>query len=143
MLARLGLIPTYLIEHDFTVYALWLLMLLVGISIGSDRRLGEILRTLRPRVLLLPMALCMLGHGVHQPCGQSGAVGPFPQAAGAASALNGFCMMVLAFGVGAVLGQTMTGHTLLPMALGMWFFGTWVALVAWTLVQKHGQPAHG
>ena len=53
---RLGLIPTYLIEHDFTVYALWLLMLLVGISIGSDRRLGEILRTLRPRVLLLPMA---------------------------------------------------------------------------------------
>ena len=56
LLARLGLIPTYLIEHDFTVYALWLLMLLVGISIGSDRRLGEILRTLRPRVLRLPMA---------------------------------------------------------------------------------------
>ena len=55
-LARLGLIPTYLLEHDFTVYALWLLMLLVGISIGSDRRLGEILRTLRPRVLLLPLA---------------------------------------------------------------------------------------
>ena len=32
LLARLGLIPTYLIEHDCTVYALWLLMLLVGIS---------------------------------------------------------------------------------------------------------------
>ena len=56
LLARMGLIPTYLVEHDFTVYALWLLMLLVGISIGSDRRLGEILRTLRPRVLLLPLA---------------------------------------------------------------------------------------
>lgn len=56
LLARLELIPTYLLEHDCTVYALWLLMLLVGISIGSDRRLGEILRTLRPRVLLLPMA---------------------------------------------------------------------------------------
>ena len=56
LLARLGLIPTYLLEHDCTVYALWLLMLLVGISIGSDRRLGEILRTLKPRVLLLPMA---------------------------------------------------------------------------------------
>ncbi|MTJ91914.1 MAG: lysine exporter LysO family protein [Desulfovibrio sp.] len=56
LLARLDLIPSYLIEHDCTVYALWLLMLLVGISIGSDRRLGEILRTLRPRVLLLPMA---------------------------------------------------------------------------------------
>ena len=56
LLARLGLIPAYLLEHDCTVYALWLLMLLVGISIGSDRRLGEILRTLRPRVLLLPLA---------------------------------------------------------------------------------------
>ena len=56
LLARAGLIPTYLMEHDITVYALWLLMLLVGISIGSDRRLGEILRTLRPRVLLLPLA---------------------------------------------------------------------------------------
>ena len=31
-------------------------MFLVGISIGHDRRLGEILRTLRPRVLLLPLA---------------------------------------------------------------------------------------
>ena len=56
VLARLGLIPAYLLEHDCTVYALWLLMLLVGISIGSDRRLGEILRTLKPRVLLLPLA---------------------------------------------------------------------------------------
>ena len=56
LLARLELIPAYLLEHDCTVYALWLLMLLVGISIGSDRRLGEILRTLKPRVLLLPLA---------------------------------------------------------------------------------------
>ena len=56
VLSRLELIPAYLLEHDCTVYALWLLMMLVGISIGSDRRLGEILRTLRPRVLLLPLA---------------------------------------------------------------------------------------
>lgn len=55
-LARLGLIPSYFVEHDATLYVLWLLMGLVGLSIGSDRRLGEILRTLRPRVLLLPLA---------------------------------------------------------------------------------------
>ncbi|WP_297824999.1 lysine exporter LysO family protein [uncultured Desulfovibrio sp.] len=55
-LARLGLIPHYFMEHDVTLYVLWLLMLLVGLSIGADRRLGEILRTLRPRVLLLPLA---------------------------------------------------------------------------------------
>ena len=47
--------------------------------------------------IMLPFYLFMLAHGVHQPCGQSGAVGPFPQAAGAASALNGFLMMVVAF----------------------------------------------
>ena len=56
LLARLGLVPDYFIEHDMTLYVLWLLMLLVGISMGSDRRLGEMLRTLRPRVLLLPLA---------------------------------------------------------------------------------------
>ena len=55
-LARLGLIPRYFVEHDATRYLLWLLMGLVGLSIGSDRRLGEILRTLRPRVLLAPLA---------------------------------------------------------------------------------------
>ena len=55
-LARLGLIPRYFVEHDATLYVLWLLMGLVGLSIGSDRRLGEILRPLRPRVLLLPLA---------------------------------------------------------------------------------------
>ncbi|MDZ4396343.1 Bcr/CflA family efflux MFS transporter, partial [Hydrogenophaga sp.] len=32
--------------------------------------------------IMLPFYLFMMGHGVHQPCGQSGAVGPFPQAAG-------------------------------------------------------------
>ena len=36
--------------------------------------------------ILLPFYLFMLAHGVHQPCSQSGAVGPFPYAAGAASA---------------------------------------------------------
>lgn len=55
-LAWLGLIPRYFVEHDATLYVLWLLMFLVGLSIGSDRRLSEILRTLRPRVLLVPLA---------------------------------------------------------------------------------------
>ena len=56
LLARVGFIPDYFIEHDMTLYMLWLLMILVGISRGSDRRLGEMLRSLRPRVLLLPLA---------------------------------------------------------------------------------------
>ena len=56
LLARLGFVPDYFMEHDMTLYVLWTLMLLVGVSMGADRRLGEMLRSLRPRVLLLPLA---------------------------------------------------------------------------------------
>jgi MFS transporter, DHA1 family, multidrug resistance protein len=87
-----------------------------------------------------PMWLFMLGHGVHQACSQSGAVGPFAHAAGAASALNGFLMMIAAFGMGAWLGRYMDG-TVTPMALAIWFWSGWIALTAWTLVQKYGEPA--
>jgi len=88
--------------------------------------------------LLLPQCLFMIGHGVHQPCGQSGAVSPFPQAAGAASAVNGFLTMVVAFAVGSWLGGHMDG-SVLPLALGVWFWSAVTALVAWTMVQRQGQ----
>lgn len=91
-----------------------------------------------PWAIMLPYYLFMLAHGVHQPCGQSGAVGPFPQAAGVASALNGFLMMVAAFAMGGWLGTHMDG-TVLPLAYGVWFWSALVALAAWTVVQKHGK----
>ncbi|ABE45125.1 multidrug effflux MFS transporter [Polaromonas sp. JS666] len=91
--------------------------------------------------IMLPYYLFMLAHGVHQPCGQSGAVGPFPHAAGAASAMNGFLMMVLAFGMGGWLGTQMDG-TVLPLTNGVWFWSVLVAATAWTVVQKYGEPAH-
>ena len=91
--------------------------------------------------IMLPYYLFMLGHGVHQPCGQSGAVGPFPQAAGAASAMNGFLMMVLAFAMGGWLGTHMDG-TVRPLTDGVWFWSVLVALTAWTVVRKYGEPAH-
>jgi DHA1 family bicyclomycin/chloramphenicol resistance-like MFS transporter len=89
-----------------------------------------------------PFYIFMLGHGVHQPCGQSGAIGPFPQAAGTASALNGFLMMLAAFLMGGWLGTHMDG-TVFPMVYGVWFWSVLIALSAWTLVQRHGQtPQH-
>lgn len=91
-----------------------------------------------PWALILPYYVFMLGHGVHQPCGQSGAIGPFPKAAGVASALNGFLMMVAAFVMGGWLGTHMDG-TVFPMAYGIWFWSVLIALSAWTLVQKYGQ----
>ncbi len=87
--------------------------------------------------IMLPQMLFMIGHGIHQPCGQSGAVGPFPQAAGAASAVNGFLMMLCAFAMGWWLGAHMDG-TVLPLTLGIWFWSALIATSAWTLVQRHG-----
>lgn len=87
--------------------------------------------------IMLPQCLYMLGHGIHQPCSQSGAVGPFPQAAGAASALNGFFMMVTAFAMGGWLGAYLD-NTVYPMVFGIWFWSVLIALTAWTLVQKQG-----
>ena len=85
-----------------------------------------------------PLLIFMVGHGIHQPCGQSGAVGPFPRAAGAASALNGFFMMLVAFAMGNWLGWRLDG-TVLPLTNGMWFWSVLIALSAWTLVRKYGQ----
>ena len=91
--------------------------------------------------IMVPFYLFMLGHGVHQPCGQSGAVGPFPQAAGAASALSGFLMMVMAFGMGGWLGKSLAANpsSVLPLTSGIWFWSVAIAATAWTLVQWHGE----
>ncbi|MEI6804295.1 MAG: multidrug effflux MFS transporter [Burkholderiales bacterium] len=92
-----------------------------------------------PWAILLPFAPFMLAHGVHNPCAQSGAVGPFPHAAGAASALNGFLTMLSAFATGQWLGTHMDG-TAAPLIFGIWFWSVLIALIAWTLVQRYGRP---
>ncbi|MEY3871396.1 MAG: hypothetical protein RLZZ296_391 [Pseudomonadota bacterium] len=87
--------------------------------------------------ILLPYAIFMLAHGVHQPCSQSGAIGPFPQAAGTASALNGFIMMLVAFVMGTWLGTHMDG-TARVLTYGVALWSVVIALVAWTLVRRYG-----
>lgn len=87
--------------------------------------------------IMVPVYLFMLGHGVHQPCGQSGAIGPFPASAGAASALSGFLMMVAAFGMGHWLGAHLALEgSAMPLINGMWFWGVVTAAVAWGLVGR-------
>ena len=85
-----------------------------------------------------PIYLFMLGHGVHQSCGQSGAVGPFPERAGTASALNGFLMMAGAFLMGSWLGTQMH-EPVFALAHGLLLWSVFIALVSWTLVQRHGR----
>jgi MFS transporter, DHA1 family, multidrug resistance protein len=80
--------------------------------------------------LLLPQAVYAMGHGINQPCGQTGAVAPFPAEAGTAAALAGFVLALMGFGVTRWLGHATDG-TIYPVALGIAFFGVLTAVVAW------------
>jgi DHA1 family bicyclomycin/chloramphenicol resistance-like MFS transporter len=85
----------------------------------------------------LPFSLYMVAHGIQQPCGQSGAVSAFPQAAGTAAALNGCAMTLTAFAMGAWLGQHLDG-TVYPLVFGTAFWAAWTALASWVLVRRWG-----
>ncbi|MDE2081150.1 MAG: Bcr/CflA family efflux MFS transporter [Burkholderiales bacterium] len=85
--------------------------------------------------VLLPHGLFMFGHGMHQPCGQAGIVAPFPRAAGAASALAGLGLALVAFAVGQWLGLALDG-TLRPMAYTLGFWAVATAVVAWRRVPR-------
>jgi MFS transporter, DHA1 family, multidrug resistance protein len=89
--------------------------------------------------LVVPQLLYATGHGVLQPCGQAGVVGPFPDKAGTAASLSGFGMMLTAFAIGLFLGHTLD-HSALPVTLGVGAFSLVLATVAWTLVQRDGDP---
>ncbi|MGC4077647.1 MAG: Bcr/CflA family efflux MFS transporter [Rubrivivax sp.] len=90
---------------------------------------------------LLAQGLFCFGHGVHQPCGQAGAVGPFPRGAGAASALAGFVLAFTAFCIGRWLGLVL-GADVRPYALTVAFCAVATTLVAWTLVRRLPEAVH-
>lgn len=62
----------------------------------------------------------MLGHGIHQPCGQAGAVSELPALAGRAVSWSGFAMMIAAFALGQTAAHFMgPGRGAWPMVLPM------------------------
>jgi MFS transporter, DHA1 family, multidrug resistance protein len=97
-----------------------------------------------PGWILPGLWLYAMAHGVYQPCSQSGIVASFPAQAGSASALAGFIMSALAFGIAAVLAAWMKhpawAGTIHPMTLGMGIGGLITAAVALGPVQRHGHP---
>ena len=47
--------------------------------------------------------------------------------------------MLAAFGVGGWIGTRLDG-TAFVLTHGIWFWSTCIAVLAWTLVQRHGDP---
>ncbi len=91
--------------------------------------------------LTLPFYIFMIGHGINQPCAQSGVMGPFPHAAGTASALNAFVMTLGSFVVGFILGLSMNNNTVFPLAFGIFFSGLTTALVVWGMTARAPRQA--
>lgn len=56
VLARCGLLPDSIVENDVSMYALYALMFLVGMSIGSDTKALRALREQHLKILLVPAA---------------------------------------------------------------------------------------
>ncbi len=56
LLGWLGFLSDSISNSDLSMYVLYLLMFQVGISIGSDKKLKEILHSIRPQLLLVPLA---------------------------------------------------------------------------------------
>ncbi len=87
--------------------------------------------------ILLPMFGMTIGHGMIQPVAQAGTVARFPRNAGAATALMGFVMMLVATAVGQLLGATFDG-TVRPLAYTVAAAGLASAVFAATIVRRHG-----
>jgi DHA1 family bicyclomycin/chloramphenicol resistance-like MFS transporter len=79
--------------------------------------------------LVIPVAIYVAGMGMVLPQGIAGALTPFPERAGAASALFGFIQQSCAAFVGALVGWLL-GHTAWPLAGGVAIMGC-ATLVLW------------
>lgn len=89
--------------------------------------------------VIVPAAVMLIGLGLVFPNGMAGAIGPFYNMAGTASALLGFIQM----GTGAVIATvtaSLYDGTTLPMALGM-FSASVICLVLFLVLGRGHEPA--
>ncbi|SFM57742.1 MFS transporter [Variovorax sp. OV329] len=95
--------------------------------------------------LMLGHAFYSMGHGIHQPCGQAGAVGELPQLAGRAVSWSGFTMMAVAFCVGQVASRFMEApyvHGAWPMVVPMLLAAATLLLIAFLWLPRVLQQPH-
>ncbi|VTU17369.1 Sulfonamide resistance protein [Variovorax sp. SRS16] len=117
------------------------------LSLGGPlvQALGCWLEPLSAWPLLLGHGLYCIGHGIHQPCGQAGAVGDLPHLAGRAVSWSGFGMMAVAFIVGQIAASFVDpamSHGAWPMVLPMVLAGATLVLIAfgWLPRLPHSHP---
>ena len=79
--------------------------------------------------LVVPMAVYLAGLGMVLPQSIAGALTPFPERAGAASALLGFIQQVVAATSGIAIGQ-MLGRSAWPLVIGVAVMGC-ASLILW------------
>jgi DHA1 family bicyclomycin/chloramphenicol resistance-like MFS transporter len=93
--------------------------------------------------LLLGHGIYCIGHGIHQPCGQAGAVGDLPQLAGRAVSWSGFAMMAVAFAIGQVAASFVNpqlSHGAWPMVVPMALAGAALVLIAFLWLPRLPHP---
>ncbi len=91
--------------------------------------------------IVLPVVVVLLGTGRAMPNAQAGAIGPFPRAAGSASALLGFFQMGLAALVGIAVGHG-SGESAFAMMAAIALVALGGALAYWLVVHPAPrQPA--
>jgi DHA1 family bicyclomycin/chloramphenicol resistance-like MFS transporter len=108
-----------------------------GVSLVGFALAGVI----HPVAIIGPMWFHACAHGVVQPTGQAGAVAPFADTAGAASALMGFVMMLIAAAIGYWIGVSYDG-TVYPLTLTIGAIALASAAIAVFLVRPHGDVSH-
>lgn len=57
LLGMYKLLPEQLLQNDYSLYALYLLMFLVGISIGSNKKSLQVIKSVNFKILLVPLSV--------------------------------------------------------------------------------------
>ncbi|HWA45921.1 MAG TPA: multidrug effflux MFS transporter [Hypericibacter adhaerens] len=90
--------------------------------------------------IVAPTSVYLFGVGMVMANSMAGAIGPYPRAAGAASALLGFTQMSIAALVGAAIGHAADG-TQMPMVIALALSAIAGPLGYWLLVRPWEKPA--
>ncbi|MBU8891502.1 MAG: lysine exporter LysO family protein [Bacteroidales bacterium] len=57
LLGMYDLLPDQLLENDYSLYALYMLMFLVGIGIGSNKKSLEVIKSVNLKIILVPLSV--------------------------------------------------------------------------------------